>query len=145
MVLGIIPDGNRRWAKAHGLSAHAGHTAGMNSLSEVIKYFLPKVEHLYVYLLAWHNWERNIDELVRLTEIEALLIQKYKDNPKITLQHGHPPRNIGKSMDVIVRSKEGNSELSGFFPEESQTARVIVLNKFWPDVTPEDINEAIRQ
>lgn len=142
VIIGIIPDGNRRWAKEHQLPSTEGHTIGMANLTKIIEELLPQVEHLYVYLLAWHNWERDIDELVHLTKVEAPIIQKYMNNPKVTLQHGHPPRAIGKPMDVIIRSTAGNSELSGFFPEESKNAKIVMLDKYFPDVTSEDILNA---
>lgn len=34
----IIPDGNRRWARARGLSAPEGHEAGAKNFEELIKY-----------------------------------------------------------------------------------------------------------
>lgn len=143
LSLGIIPDGNRRWAKQYGLSADVGHTVGLAKLHYIIEELLPQVGHLYVYLLAWHNWERDKAELTHLTSVEAPIIRKFMNYPKITFQHGHPPRQIGKPIDFIVRSMPGSSELSGFFPEESKDAKVVVLNKYWPDVTTKDILDAI--
>ena len=34
--VGFIVDGNRRWAKAQGLSAQEGHSAGYEKLREII-------------------------------------------------------------------------------------------------------------
>jgi len=34
--VGFIVDGNRRWAKQHGLPAYEGHLAGYNSLKDVL-------------------------------------------------------------------------------------------------------------
>ena len=36
--LGIIVDGNRRWAKERGLPAFAGHRQGLKKVEEVIKW-----------------------------------------------------------------------------------------------------------
>lgn len=144
MVIGIIPDGNRRWAKEHGLTAHEGHEAGLDRLDRIIEELIDEVDHLYIYLLAWHNLERDVIELMNLMRVEAPVIQKWNHEPNITFQFGHPPRKIGPPIDIVIRSMPGNSELSGFFPEESKNAKVIVLNKYWPDVTVEDIHEAIK-
>ena len=143
MVLGIIPDGNRRWAEEKGMTAQAGHIFGIRHLERIIEQVLSEVEHLYVYLLAWHNWERDVAELLNLFDLYPPLVHKYYNNPKVTLQLGHPPREVGEPIDVIIRTG-GGKRLSGFFPEESKNAKLVVLDKMWPDVTLEDIHAAIR-
>ncbi len=142
-IVGLIPDGNRRWAKEKGKSTREGHEVGIANVVRLIEYTRGKVEHMYVYLLAWHNWEREDDELVDLARIIAPVIKKYIDDPFVTLQVGHPPRQVGKPMNVIIRSG-GGKRLSGFFPEESKNAKLVVLDKFWPEVTTDDVDAAIQ-
>ena len=38
----IIPDGNRRWAKSHGLKPWEGHEAGAKNLEQLVRYALKK-------------------------------------------------------------------------------------------------------
>lgn len=62
--LGIIMDGNGRWAEARGLSRNRGHKAGMQTLKhilEVIEETPVKVVSLYVF--SKENWKRSPDEL----------------------------------------------------------------------------------
>ena len=143
MIVGIISDGNRRWAKERGMTSKEGHTIGISHLEEIIEQVLPEVEHLYVYLLAWHNWGRDVTELLNLFDLYPPLVHKYHNNPKITFQLGHPPRKIGKPIGVIIRTG-GGKRLSGFFPEESKNAKLVVLDKYWPDFTIEDFHAAIK-
>lgn len=143
MNVGIIPDGNRRWAKEKGMTAQEGHVIGIKHLGNIIEQILPGVEHLYVYLLAWHNWGRDVNELLNLFDLYPPLVHKYYNHPKITFQLGQPPREIGVPIDVIIRTG-GGKRLSGFFPEESKKAKLVVLDKYWPDFTIEDYHEAIR-
>ena len=35
--VGYILDGNRRWAKKHGLPVYEGHLAGYNSLKDIVE------------------------------------------------------------------------------------------------------------
>ena len=35
--IGFIVDGNRRWAKEHGLPTYEGHLAGYNACQDVVK------------------------------------------------------------------------------------------------------------
>lgn len=65
--VGIIIDGNRRWAKQHGLPGYEGHLAGHNTLTEV----LPELMHAGVtyaslYVFSTENWKRSEDEVSRL-------------------------------------------------------------------------------
>lgn len=144
MIVGIIPDGNRRWAKERGMSSEAGHVFGIRHLERIMEYALtvPEIEHLYVYLLAWHNWERGVEELLNLFKLYPPLVHKYCNHPKVTLQLGHPPREIGPNIDIVIRTG-GHRRLSGFFPEESKGAELVVSEKYWPDFTIEDFHEAI--
>ena len=54
--LGIIPDGNRRWAKANNLSTFDGHKQGIETLKQIALYCLEeKVRFLTVYTLSAEN------------------------------------------------------------------------------------------
>lgn len=66
MVIGLIADGNRRWAKSQGLSATQGHRAGFRVISDVVlptcKSF-PQWTGLVVYAFSTENWKRDILEV----------------------------------------------------------------------------------
>lgn len=72
--VGIIMDGNRRWAKSHGLPASAGHSSGAKVFENIAKYANNLgLKHLTVYAFSTENWKRS------KTEISALmfLFKKY--------------------------------------------------------------------
>lgn len=72
--VGIIMDGNRRWAKSHGLPASAGHSSGAKVFENIAKYSNNLgLKHLTVYAFSTENWKRS------KTEISALmfLFKKY--------------------------------------------------------------------
>jgi undecaprenyl diphosphate synthase len=66
----IIMDGNRRWAKAHGLPAIEGHRRGMVALRKVTRAASDSgVEALTVYGFSTENWNRNANEISLLMEL----------------------------------------------------------------------------
>ena len=68
--IGIIMDGNRRWAKEKGLPALEGHRRGYNKLKEVGKWCIRKgVKILTLWAFSTENWNRSkkeVDYLMRL-------------------------------------------------------------------------------
>jgi len=66
----IIMDGNRRWAKAHGMPAIEGHRRGMVALRRVTRAASDLgVEALTVYGFSTENWNRNAGEISLLMEL----------------------------------------------------------------------------
>ena len=65
--IGFIVDGNRRWAKQHGLPAYEGHMAGYNALQDVLLETLEQgVQYVSAYVFSTENWKRSEDEVGRL-------------------------------------------------------------------------------
>lgn len=65
--IGFIVDGNRRWAKQHGLPAYEGHLAGYNALKDVgLEALAMGVEYMTAYVFSTENWNRSKDEVGKL-------------------------------------------------------------------------------
>ena len=65
--VGFIVDGNRRWAKKHGLPTYEGHLAGYNVVQEVATAtFTAGVEFVSAYIFSTENWKRSQDEVGKL-------------------------------------------------------------------------------
>ena len=61
--VGIILDGNGRWATERGLPRSAGHKAGYETLRKLIKYvFSTGVKVLTVYAFSTENFKRDKEE-----------------------------------------------------------------------------------
>jgi undecaprenyl diphosphate synthase len=57
--IGIIMDGNGRWARARGLPRAAGHRAGTENLRRVLRAAVEfGVEILTIYAFSTENWGR---------------------------------------------------------------------------------------
>lgn len=62
--VGIIMDGNGRWAKKRGLPRQAGHVAGAQVFRKIAKYCEKRgVAYLTVYAFSTENWKRPADEV----------------------------------------------------------------------------------
>lgn len=62
--LGIIMDGNRRWARARGLPSFEGHRAGYNKIDEVLRWCRDaSVTTLTLFAFSTENWQRAKDEV----------------------------------------------------------------------------------
>jgi undecaprenyl diphosphate synthase len=62
--IGYIVDGNRRWAKKHGLPSYEGHLAGYNTLQEIIAAtFNNGVKYVSAYVFSTENWKRSKKEV----------------------------------------------------------------------------------
>ena len=65
--IGFIVDGNRRWAKAHGIPVYEGHLAGYSAVQEVVRAsFEAGVQYVSAYVFSTENWKRSQDEVNRM-------------------------------------------------------------------------------
>ena len=72
--IGIIMDGNGRWAKKRGLPRTAGHTAGAQNFRTITRYASSiGVKYLTLYAFSTENWKRSADEVQAI----MALIEKY--------------------------------------------------------------------
>ncbi len=75
--IAIIMDGNRRWAKEHGLSTKLGHKEGAENLKRLTQYANKiGIEYLTVYAFSTENWKRSEEEVGAL----MILLKNYLDD-----------------------------------------------------------------
>ncbi|MDE2079153.1 MAG: di-trans,poly-cis-decaprenylcistransferase [Patescibacteria group bacterium] len=72
--VGIIMDGNRRWARERGLPTLEGHRKGLEALRALAKDFpvLHKkygLTHAYLFAFSTENWQRKAEEVAYLMEL----------------------------------------------------------------------------
>ena len=61
--LGIIADGNRRWAKAQGLPTIEGHKRGLDAIKKLVGAAdKAGIKYLTFYVFSTENWGRSTDE-----------------------------------------------------------------------------------
>jgi undecaprenyl diphosphate synthase len=68
--IGIIPDGNGRWAKKRGLPRTAGHRAGTDATRKIVRASGELgVQYLTIYTFSTENWARPRMEVDMLMEL----------------------------------------------------------------------------
>jgi undecaprenyl diphosphate synthase len=73
--VGYIVDGNRRWAKTHGIPAYEGHLAGYSAINEVAQAsFDAGVEYVSLYIFSTENWKRSEQEVNKLMGLVLKLL-----------------------------------------------------------------------
>jgi undecaprenyl diphosphate synthase len=74
--VGYIVDGNRRWAKKHGIPSYEGHLAGYNALKEVaIATLEAGTEYMSAYTWSTENWKRTQEEAMRFMSLTLIVLK----------------------------------------------------------------------
>ena len=73
----IIMDGNRRWAKQHGLPTVLGHAAGARRVRGIVEACKDRgVRFLTLFAFSTENWQRPASEVSSLIGLLALYLEK---------------------------------------------------------------------
>lgn len=88
--IGIILDGNRRWAKARGLKPTEGHKVGCERIEEIVDYaYECGLKYLTVYVFSTENWKRapeEVDLLMKLLDKYTSKLLKAKSDKEIRIR-----------------------------------------------------------
>jgi len=107
--VGIILDGNRRWAKAHGLPTLEGHRRGYNNLKKIATAaFNNGVEILTVFAFSTENWHREKKEVDYLMSLFRVMINK---EIKSLIKEGIRVNFFGRRSDFDASLQAGMTEL----------------------------------
>lgn len=167
--VGVIVDGNRRWAKGHGLPAYEGHLAGYNTLKEVgVEMLANGVEYLSAYVFSTENWKRSADEVKKLMGLVLKLVgsdlpEFHKHNVRLRIlgSRADVDEKILKAIDKAESETAGNTGgtlalcfnyggqreiteavaaiITAGTPAEEVTEELIAEHLYAPDVPPIDI------
>ncbi len=75
--IGIIMDGNRRWAKERNLPIFEGHLKGYDKMRQMPAWFFARgVKAVSVYAFSTENWQRSRDEVNYLMKLLKSAIEK---------------------------------------------------------------------
>lgn len=98
--IGYIVDGNRRWAKEHGLPTYEGHLAGYEALKDVvIETANAGVKYISLYTFSTENWKRAEEEVNGLMK---LMMRLFKTDLHMLIDEG--------LRLVVLGSREGLPE-----------------------------------
>lgn len=75
--IGIILDGNRRWAKARGLNTFDGHKAGYENVKKIVDFIIDRgVNNVTVFAFSTENWNRSEEEVKYLLGLADIIVTK---------------------------------------------------------------------
>lgn len=208
--LGIIADGNRRWAKTRGLPTIEGHKRGLEVIEELIGAAQEAgIKYITFYVFSTENWGRSTEEvsyIMKLAETRILKLaerlsrkngrmiilgSKKRVSPKLVSSmekaeqitasntgitvcfcfnyggeqeiadaatiaaevdgeitpetiRNHLYRPEIPNVDLVVRTS-GEQRTSGFMLWRSAYAELLFMEKYFPEMTKEDIPEIIAE
>ncbi len=108
--VGIIMDGNGRWAKNRGQIRSVGHKEGLNAAKAVVKAASDMgLGYLSLYVFSTENWKRTEDEISFLMVLIKSYLKKeyqfYKDNSIRVVHSGdlsRLPADIQKEINTVM-------------------------------------------
>lgn len=149
----IIMDGNRRWARAHGVSDAEGHAAGLEAVRATLRHAVRRgIPVLTLYAFSRENWARAPEEVAALFDLLEVAIRD--ETPELRAQ-GVRVRLLGRLDDLRPETRtaieralaetEGGTRLQlnvafnyGGRTEIVDAVRAIVRRR----ISPEAIDEA---
>ncbi len=156
--LGIIVDGNRRWAKKKGLLSLEGHRKGLNNVQKIGDYCTKRgIKILTLYTFSTENWKRSKKEVSYLMKLlkESLnkkniqKLHKKKIKLQIIGQKERLPQALQKRIKEAEKLTKNNKERIlnlavsyGGRPEIIQAVKNIIKKKIPANkITEELINK----
>jgi len=156
--LGIMIDGNRRWAKKRGLPPFEGHRKGIQRVEEIIKYAYKRgVKILTLYGFSTENWKRNPKEvnfLMNLFEkyVKKGLKEEQKKDKKYYIQFRHIgrrdrlPKHLVELLEKLEKATRKNSQMVvnvaidyGGRDEVVRAVKKIIRKKLKPEEITEEV------
>ncbi|OGF64259.1 di-trans,poly-cis-decaprenylcistransferase [Candidatus Giovannonibacteria bacterium RIFCSPHIGHO2_01_FULL_45_24] len=113
LCVGIILDGNRRWAKERGLPFFEGHRQGLNNVEPIALAARDMgIKHLALYAFSTENWERPEEEVSMLMSLFETMA---KDKASRLAKEGARVRFVGQlrrfseNLQKLMRETEEKS------------------------------------
>lgn len=154
--IAVIQDGNRRYAKAHGINVAEGHRIGAETTLNVIDWMGEiGIKHVTLYAFSTENFKRSEDEVTSLMELfiekftNMLTDERIKDrkiNVSVIGDRKLIPPSVLASIDKIEEATKENDNYYihvaiayGGRNEITEAAKKVVADVRCGKITPEDI------
>ena len=117
--IAIIPDGNRRWAKAHNLPTLAGHKKGFEVAVKIGRKIRSLgINTLTMWAFSTENWNRTPKEVSYLIKMYEIFVEKNLKEAlkeKIRIIHIGRKDRIPKSLlEKLKKSEEKTKDFSDY-------------------------------
>jgi len=153
--VGIIMDGNGRWARQRNLNRTAGHREGLKATKAIVKAAADiGIKYLSLYTFSTENWKRAQEEVSFLMGLVHQHLRKeydfYREN-EIRIRHsgdlsGLPPE-VQEDIRTVIRDTAPHGRLTvnlainyGGKNEILRAVRKLIQSN--PALVPEELTEA---
>lgn len=137
--IGVIMDGNGRWARRRGLPRSAGHSAGADALKKIITEANNLgVKYITVYAFSTENWKRPKEEVDYLM---SLLLDYLRNAEKTLAGENVVIRVIGSRKELSQEIRDQIIKTEGFTKNNTGIVMNIALNYG----AREEITNAVRE
>lgn len=118
--VGIIMDGNRRWAKEKNKKSLEGHRAGADRICCLAKYVFDKgIKYLSIYAFSTENFNRSVEEVSYLMDLLIATFNKKlknlaKDNIKVVFsgRRENLSDKVLACIDKVTELTKDNKEIT---------------------------------
>lgn len=158
--IAIIPDGNRRWAKARKLPVSVGHKTGADMFKKIIRYSNEiGVKYITFYAFSTENWKRDESEVKTLMNMllnflnnsnEELGKDKNKIRIKVIGDRSQLSEELNAGIDKVENDTKDNTDITvniainyGGRNEIKDCFKKIAEDVKAGKIAPEDITEEI--
>ena len=155
LSIGIIMDGNGRWAKNRGLPRTAGHKKGAAVFKDIANYCDELgVASVYFYAFSTENWKRPLEEVGAIMKLFAQYLIEGFDykNRNIRIKFLGDRTALDPKLQKMMNELEGDSACKtgmtlniainyGGRPEIVRAAQQLAAKVVAGEIRPEDINE----
>ncbi len=116
--LGIIADGNRRWAKEQGLPSIEGHKKGLDAIQALVDGAMEAgIKYITFYVFSTENWGRSETEVSYIMKLAETRIMKYAEKMKANngrmIILGSKKRISPKLMSTIEKAEKLTEDCDG--------------------------------
>lgn len=156
--IGIIMDGNGRWAKKRGLPRSAGHKAGAKNFRTITRYCSTiGVKYLTVYAFSTENWKRPQDEVSALMSLFKSYLEEalrdFQDDDIVVKFIGDKSRFNSELQHLMTETENSTKNRDGMVlniamnygsrDEIVRATRIIAQKAIDKEISPDEITEQI--
>lgn len=116
--IGIILDGNRRWAKERGLPSVEGHRKGSEKVQEILTWAHDAgIKEVILYAFSTENWKRSPEEVAYLMSLfeevcDAWTTEVKKRNGRVRIigERARLPQSLQKKIETLEKETQEGTE-----------------------------------
>lgn len=151
--LGIIADGNRRWAKSQGLPSIEGHKKGLEVIEKLVGAAAEAgISYLTFYVFSTENWGRSEAEVSYIMKLAETRILKYAEklkakNGKLVIL-GSKKKISPRLTSILEKAEKLTAECDGItvgfcfnYGGELEIAEAATIASQEGEITPESIRK----